>query len=275
MFLRSCAAILALAVTLLTVDRAMAETSSVARLTDLMGLPEIVEVMHEEGLAYGASLAEEMLPHGASGQWEETVAGIYDPARMKATVRDGFGAVMAGTEPAPLIAFFESEAGRRLVSLEVSARRAMIDEDVEAAARADYLARAQDPDEHFRLVREFVGANDLVEANVAGALNSNYAFYRGLSDGGALEMTEDEMLAEVWAQEQETRAESRDWLMGFLLLAYDPVAPEVLREYIALSQTEAGRAMNRALFAGFDKMYAEISYALGRALAREMLATDL
>jgi hypothetical protein len=194
---------------------------------------------------------------------------------MEETVREGFAAAMAGTDPAPLIAFFDTPEGQRLVSLEISARRAMMDEDVEEAARDDYLSRAQDPDDRFLLVREFVEVNDLVEANVTGALNSNFAFYSGLADAGALEMTEDEMLAEVWSQEEETRADSRDWLMGFLLLAYDPVAPELLEEYIALSQTEAGRAMNRALFAGFDRMYAEISYALGLALAREMQATDL
>lgn len=275
MFLSRCAAILAVVAVTLAAGRADAEAPRVARLMDLMGLPQIIGVMHEEGLDYGASLAEGMLPRGASGQWPETVARIYDPARMEASVRASFSAAMAGTDPAPLIAFFDTEDGRRLVSLEISARRAMMDEDVEQAARDDYLARAQDPDERFRLVRAFVEANALVDANVTGALNSNYAFYRGLADGAALEMTEDEMLAEVWAQEEETRADTRDWLMGFLLLAYDPVAPEVLEDYIALSRTEAGRAMNRALFAGFDQMYAEISYALGRALAREMQATDL
>ncbi len=275
MFLRACAIVLTLVPAGLAAERAAARAGDVMHLVDLMGLPEVVEVMHEEGLDYGAALADEMLPRGASGQWPGTVARIYDPARMEETLREGFAASMSGTDPAPLIAFFESPGARRLVSLEISARRAMMDEDVEEAAREDYLARARDPDDRFLLVREFVETNDLVEANVTGALNSNFAFYRGLADAGALEMTEDEMLAEVWAQEEETRTDSREWLMGFLLLAYDPVAPELLEDYVALSQTDAGRAMNRALFAGFDPMYADISYALGLALAREMRATDL
>jgi hypothetical protein len=275
MFLRACATVLALASGVLSAERAAAQPEGLARLVELMGLPEIVQVMREEGLDYGATLAEEMLPAGASGQWERTVSRIYDPDRMAATVRDGFVAAMEGVDPGPLIAFFDTEAGQRLVALEVSARRAMMDEDVEAAAREDYLARAADPDETFRLVRDFVQANDLVEANVVGALNSNFAFYRGLADGGALEMTEGEMLADVWAQEEETRADTREWLYGFLLMAYDPVSAEVLQRYVTLSETEAGRAMNRALFAGFDRMYAEISYALGLAIAREMQATEL
>jgi len=194
---------------------------------------------------------------------------------MAETVRERFLEKMAGVDPAPLVAFFETEAAQRLVANEVAARRAMIDDAVEAAAREAYLARAQDPDATFRLVRAFVRVNDLVESNVAGALNSNFAFYRGLADGGALEMGESEMLAEVWAQEEATRADTRDWLYGFLLTAYDPVPEAVLERYVELSGTEAGRAMNSALFAGFDRMYAEISYALGLALAREMQATEL
>jgi hypothetical protein len=42
-----------------------------------------------------------------------------------------------------------------------------------------------------------------------------------------------------------------------------------------LSRTDAGRALNRALFAGFNKMYDDISYALGMAVAREMQVQEL
>lgn len=269
------ATVLALAAVALPGPPASAESDGAERLIDLLGLPEIVEVMREEGLAYGDDLADDMLPGGASDGWTATVSRIYDPARMEATLRAPFLSGMDDTDPAQLIAFFETDAAQRLVAREVSARRALIDDDVEAAARDAYLERARDPDATFRVVRDFVRVNDLVASNVAGALNSNLAFYRGLAEGGALEMSEQEMLAEVWAQEEQTRADTRDWLYGFLLAAYDEVPVAVLERYVELSETEAGRAMNRALFAGFDRMYAEISYALGRALAREMEATEL
>jgi hypothetical protein len=59
------------------------------------------------------------------------------------------------------------------------------------------------------------------------------------------------------------------------MLAYGPLSSEVLGDYIDLSQTEAGKAMNRALFEGFDIMYEDISYALGLAVARQMQGQDL
>ena len=36
-----------------------------------------------------------------------------------------------------------------------------------------------------QMVPEFAEANDLIELNVVGALNSNLAFYRGMADGAA------------------------------------------------------------------------------------------
>jgi hypothetical protein len=50
-------------------------------------------------------------------------------------------------------------------------------------------ARRSEEDPAYRSSdRDFIEANDLVERNVSGALNSNFAFYRGLSDGGAFEV---------------------------------------------------------------------------------------
>jgi hypothetical protein len=120
-----------------------------------------------------------------------------------------------------------------------------------------------------------VEANDLVEANVAGALNASFHFYRGLVEGGAFSMSESDILNEVWGQEEDTRQDTREWLYGFLLLAYRKMADPALETYIDLSASEQGRRLNIALFAGFNRMYDEISYALGLAAAREMQGQDL
>ena len=156
-----------------------------------------------------------------------------------------------------------------------AAREAMIDESTEAAARERFRAIEGSDDPVLLQVERFVEANDLVEANVAGALNASFQFYQGLADGGALEITEGEILSEVWATEEETRADTRDWLYGFMLMAYTPLKQDQLEDYVALSATEEGRLMNRALFEGFNTMYDSISYALGLAAAREMQGEDL
>jgi hypothetical protein len=96
-------------------------------------------------------------------------------------------------------------------------------------------------------------------------------------DGGAFpaEMTESDILSDVWAQEPEIRANTEEWIYSFLIMAYDPVAPEDIEAYIAFSETDAGRAANRAIFAAFDGMFEDISLALGRAAARYMATQEL
>lgn len=255
----------------------------IGHLMDVMGMDDIVQIMREEGLAYGGDLGRDMLAGQGGPVWGRQVDRIYDVDAMSTMVRAGFREAFGTTDPEPLIRFFESETGRQIVSLEIAARRAFMDEDIEETAReafrqieADLDApspRGIDP--HLSAIEAYVEANDLIGFNVMGAMNANMLFFRGLIEGGALEMTEGEILSDVWEQEDETRAETREWLYAFLMLAYQPLEAEEISGYADLSLTPAGRAMNRALFAAFDDMYGTLSHALGLAIAAQMLTEDL
>jgi hypothetical protein len=151
----------------------------------------------------------------------------------------------------------------------------MAEDDVEEIARLRVEELRAAGDARMAQVDVFIAVNDLVERNVAGALGSNYQFFRGLADGGAYAMTEDQILADVWTQEQDIREDTTEWLYGFLNMAYRPLGDDDLEAYIAFSESEAGRALNAALFAGFDVLYRDISYALGLAVSRAMSGSDL
>ena len=244
-------------------------------LLDALGVPEIVGIMREEGLEYGDTLAEDMVPGGGSEGWRATMERIYDEDRMLATVQDAFVEQFGDADAEPLLAFFESPTGQQIVSLELSARTAMRDQEVEDAAREAFQDLDGTDSETLTEIGEFVAVNDLVEANLVGSLNANYQFYLGLLEGGALQMSEGDILAEVWSSEDETRADTREWVYAFLLMAYRPLPDGVIEDYTALSRTDPGEALNRALFAGFNQMYNDISYALGLAVAREMQVQEL
>lgn len=83
------------------------------------------------------------------------------------------------------------------------------------------------------------------------------------------------MLAEVWAQEPDIRAETESWLYPFLALAYKPLSDADVEAYLAFSESEAGRAMNAAMFAAFDEVFREISHDLGRAAAEMLSGRDI
>lgn len=249
-------------------------------LLDLMRLTETVEIMRAEGLDYAATLADDMLPGPPGGSWDATLARIHDAERMEEIVRAGFFESFSSRDvnTDALSTFFASETGRSIIGLEISAREAMTDSAVEEAAREAYLdATESDGPEAARLAQidEMVADHDLIEANVVGGMNSSVRFYQGLVDGGALEMGEGDILAEVWASEDEARTDTTEWIYGYLYLAYGPLSDSDMRNYVDRLDTPEGRALNTALFAGFDEMFSEISYALGVALALEMRVEEL
>ncbi len=65
-----------------------------------------------------------------------------------------------------------------------------------------------------------------------------------------------------------------EWLFAFQLLAYAQVTNAELESYVTLSETEAGRAVNAALFAAFDQMLADLSYDTGAAAAIFIVGED-
>lgn len=247
------------------------------RLARTLDLPAVLDVMRAEGLDYGADLDAGMLNGRGGPAWAAEVAEIYDVERMRAVVMPRFAAALEGHDTDAMIRFFASPLGRRIVRLEISAREAFLEEAVEEAARLRLDDMRADAAPRLDRIAAFIAAGDLIEANVAGGLNTSLAFWRGLEAGGSLgrDMTEEDILAQVWGQEPEIRAETTDWLYSYLTLAYEPLSDAELEDYIAFSRSPAGQALNRALFAGFDAMFADVSRRLGLGAARLMAGQEL
>ncbi len=254
-----------------------APRGDVAALYRALMMPEVIEIMRSEGVAYGKELRDDMFPGRGGVAWSTVVNRLYDAEAMDAAVFEKFDELLAEVEVTPLVTYFLSDPGAKIVGLEVEARRTIMDDDAEAAARGNLAEMRASADPRIAVLETFVSANDLVESNVVGAMNSSYAFYNGLMVGGALdgELTEDRVLADVWAQEPEIRSETTDWVYSYLALAYEPLADADIEAYTALSLTREGRALNHAIFGAFDAMYTTISFALGQGAARFMVGEEL
>lgn len=268
---------LVLAVALAALWSSPGRADDVDRLYEALALDEVLGVMQREGLEYGDSIAEDMLQGQVSASWREGVERIYDLETMREQVKAEFRASLEGDDLAPMIDFFTTEPGETVIELEVSAREAMLDDDVEAAARETAALAMADETDRYRLIDRFAEVNDLVETNVASALNANLAFYEGLRAGGALPaaLTDEQILAEVWSREAELRQSTTEWVISFLMMAYEPLSAADIEAYIAFSETEAGQALNRAIFAAFEDPFRDISRALGRLAGLEMTRQDI
>lgn len=247
------------------------------RLFDLLQLDEIIAVMNEEGVEYGVSVGEDLFPDRVDADWTGIVGEIYAVPRMTDRVRADLTDLSADMDLAPMIAFFETDLGGEIADLEVSARRAMLDDDVEDAAKEAAALALMDETPRAGQIETFVEANALIEQNVVGALNSNYAFYMGLVDGGGFpqDLTEEQILTNVWSQEAEIRANTNEWMYSFLMLAYTPLSDDDLDSYIAFSKTDAGQDLNQLLFGAFDPLFLDISRELGLASSRYMQGAEL
>ncbi|MGB8812666.1 MAG: hypothetical protein WCC57_05730 [Paracoccaceae bacterium] len=254
-------------------------STDVSALTKTLQIAEMMQVMREEGIDYGSTLEAEMFPGKGGAKWLAVVGLIYDPAVMQKRFEAAFDVELKG-DPATIAvmqAFFGSERGQRILTMETEARRALMDEKAKEAAKVvvEEMTAKQDP--RMAALQAFAHANDLTEQNVAGALNANLAFYKGLAAGGAFgdDMTEDQMLADVWSQEPDIRLETEDWLFSYLTVAYASLSDDDLAAYQAVSETPEGQKLNAAMFAAFDAVFTQISYDLGRAAAKQMQGEDI
>ncbi len=244
-------------------------------LVDVLKLPEAAAILSDEGLNQAQELNEDMLDGQGGPGWALQIAHIYEPALMVELVRAELERELSGDLLEEVINFFATNQGTQIIDLENAARRAIQDADVEKAARARYTTLKDSDDPRLEMIGKYVESGDMISRNVTSALNSNYQFLRGLVEGGAFEMSEEEMLKDAAGDIEESTADTTEWLFGYLLLAYHPLPDVDLKAYIAFTDSPAGQALNRALFEGFGKAYEDISYALGRAVALNMTAEEL
>ncbi|MDJ0994150.1 MAG: DUF2059 domain-containing protein [Dinoroseobacter sp.] len=242
-----------------------------------LGADRMIELMRIEGLEYGAELSEDMFPGRGGERWDAMVSDIYDADRMMETFVDGFVENFDEEFYAPVEDFYASEIGKEVVALELATREAFLEDGVEDAAKEAISEFEESRPETFGQIAEFIELNNLIDENVIGALNANYAFMTGLSDGGGFptELTQNQILGDVWAQEAEIRQNSTEWLYAYLLMAYSSLPSEQMEEYLELSRSQAGQALTRSLFEGFDDMFIEISRELGLAASQFMAGQEL
>lgn len=273
------AALIALGLLLAAAPPAAAQGADAdARVAELLEAPRMIGLMREEGIAYGETLAADLIGRPDDPVWAEALEAIYDEEAMLERFETALGEALTAEEAAPIAAFLEGDLGRRIVELELSAREVIADEAAEDAARAAWAEAAARGTPRAGRIETFIAVNDLVEENVASGLTANYEFLAGLAEGGGMggaETSDEALIAQAYGAEPELRAETEAWLGGYLNLAYGPLSDADLDRYIAFSETDAGRDMNRALFRAFEAMYDGMSRAMGLAAGARMVGEDI
>lgn len=246
-------------------------------------LPELFGIMAAEGRS--SVLVEGAIPlqGRALADFERDVARIYDAERMHAAFVSILNADMDATPDVmqDALEFAQTNLGKRVLRLEVSARDALLDDEVDQIARMalqDARAAQQGAPAADRLdmIRARVDANDLVELNVSLGLNTSYAYYQSMMSENAVNgLDGEQLLFLVWAQEPEIRTDVEDWIESYFMMAYQPLADDDLQALIDYVSTPLAQAFNRAMFRAFEAVFSDISVKVGRALGRRLNVEDL
>ena len=244
-----------------------------ARLYDLLRVSETIVIQREEGMANAIASAPELFDGETPDGWERAVARAYDVERLEEILRSALAQGLEGVDLAPLLEFFASPVGQKVVALELSGRRVFLEPDVEAEARRMWRSAPEDAP-HAQAIRAYMEVNDLVERNVIASMNADFIFLRAYFEGDS-EVNEALILSDVWREEANIRADSAEWLFAYLAMAYGPLSPEEMQANLALWYTPEGQALNGALFDGFSTMVTSVSEDLGRAAGRLLAQEEL
>lgn len=248
-----------------------------ARLWAALRMDDTLAIMRKEGRDHALDSALELTGQEGGEGWKRSVDQIYAPATLRAIVYDGMGTALAGRDMSKIITYYESKIGVRVINLEISAREAYLTPGVEEAAREAWNWGAKN-DPRATLIRKYVNDGDLIERNVAGALNSNVAFLTAFAQAAPDDfavLDERAILADVMQEEAQIRLDTTEWLFGYLSMAYAPLSDAALNELVEMSDSPQGRALNAALFQGFDPMYQELARALGQAAGQAQSQQEL
>lgn len=263
---------------------AQVSADMVRQLGDVLRMDTALQIMAREAEASTAEVAPQLFGGAVPGEWSNAVTELFDPIAARAAFDAGLTAAVANSDPDALeqaIAFFESPLGAQVLTLELSAREALLDKAIEAAAMETWADLQADPmpagAARAALIEDVVAAGDLVEANVSSALNGNLAFLQGLAEAGGFsaEMSQDEMLAQVRAQEADVRAQTEEWLYPYLVMAYAPLTDDELRIYVDFAASPVGKTLNGVLLLAFDAMTTQQSRGMGLAAGKIMAGQDI
>lgn len=243
---------------------------------DLMRFDELIWIVRAESMVDNAELPQTFLGAGPSETWQATLEGILDEPQMLAKVEANFLANLTEDTLDDIYDFLSSDAWQQAITLEFSAREAMLDEGIEDAANEAYFAAVEADAARLPELERLVTGGDLVESNVVGAFNSMFSFYQGLNAGGfELGLSEEQLFELILEEEDTIRTDVSEWVYSFLYMAYDPLSDAHLEAQINFVQTPAGKTLNNALFVAFDTLYTDISFDLGEALARAAMEQAL
>lgn len=248
-----------------------ARADETARLDHLFGLMRMEETMR----GYPEALLEGMDEHTA---WDGPLA--RDDVRVLAekhfssdVLIGDLKRLMAGRMSARLIdreiAFFETEFGKRLVTLEVAASAPELEETVDLEGGRIYRDLVASGAPRVELIHRVIDGAALVDWGMATAMNLSYAMLSALAGD---QMTDEQIIAAVNAGTGGMRPELTRIANAFVAYTYRSLSDAELKRYVEQYESPDGRLVMKTVMDTYRIVLVERSRAFGydlRALMQQ------
>jgi len=248
----------------------------VERMYSTLRINEILSILSGEGISSGELMADGQGGLSSSAGWTERLEEIYSVNKMDKDLRQFFNNVANLKQVKNALDFFETSLGKKITEKEISARLLLEDQRLKSATTIFVKKLKVEQPDIIKLYEKLIDANDHLENNISGIMNSNLAFYRGFAsvpknDGDTL--SEDEILRIVMNDQERIRKEVEQWLINFSSVAYESLSKSDLYRYISLSRSPGGLFLNKVINQSLEAVFESQSFNLGRTTA-EFLQKD-
>ena len=255
---------------------AFSETLIHEKLYAALQLNKIALILHEEGIDDGVKTGAVYLGQDYDKKgFRAAIDKIYNLKNMENNLMLGLVKSLSLDTATHVLDFFRGDLGRKIATLETSARTAISDSAVERIAIDIAKAAKNENSERYNLLEKNVADMGFVEFNMKGAFSAQFAFLSELSKLDIVTITNDEIFAMLMENEAEMRTEIMDWLMGFSYMAYKPLSDEDLDVYIAFLNSSYGKELNNVLFGIFNMLSAKNSEGLANTIVAFYTSRDL
>tara|TARA_B100000674_G_scaffold8406_1_gene6489 strand:- start:1112 stop:1990 length:879 start_codon:yes stop_codon:yes gene_type:complete len=252
-----------------------AKADAISDLYDALQMDRVNEIIRVEGIRDAKDTGEAYLSANSAKRFVDQAKSVYQLESMEQDFKRLLTENLSTADANEILLFYQLPIGKLASELEVSARVAISETEIEEMAKTELKEAKALNNRRLDDIGSVIKTLELVEQNLIGAYAAQFAFMNELSKLGVLELTRQEMIDIITNDEEKLKGEILEWLMAFSHMAYAPMSDEEFSVYNDFSKSDLGIVLNKALFSAYNEMAKDQSQRLANILGEFMKSEDL
>ena len=252
-----------------------AKADDISDLYDALQMDRVNEIIRVEGIRDAQGTGEAYLSANSVERFVDQAKSVYQLDSMEKDFKRLLTENLSTSDASEILLFYRRPIGKIASELEVSARVAISETEIEEMAKTKLEEAKALKNTRLDEIESVIKTLELVEQNLIGAYAAQFAFMYELSKLGVIELSRQEMIDIITNDEEKLKGEIFEWLMAFSHMAYAPMSDEQFSVYNDFSKSDLGIALNKALFSVYNEMAKDQSQSLANILGEFMKSEDL